>query len=119
MIHVTATTRSGLMPDRSARSSLSEKARIDLPVRVRFRNQKSAATTTIAVTMVMACVDLKASPSARPVIFLNSPAVTTNRSPSSKRISSTPMMKRVTPFMMNITPMETMTRITGAAFCRR
>ena len=54
MIQVIATTRSGLMPDRSARSSLSENARIDLPVRVRFRNQKSAATTITAVTIVIA-----------------------------------------------------------------
>ena len=62
MIQVTATTRSGLMPDSSARSSLSEKARIDLPVRVFCRNQNSAATTITAVTTVITCVVLDRQP---------------------------------------------------------
>ena len=49
------TTRSGLTPDSSARFSLSEKARIDFPVRVRCRNQCSHATTSAVVTSVMVC----------------------------------------------------------------
>ena len=94
------------MPDSSARSSLSEKARIDLPVRVRFRNQNSTATTTTAVTTVMPCVVLSASPSSSPVISLKSRAEMMKRSPSAKLWSSGPMMKRTRPFMMNITPIE-------------
>ena len=41
------------------------------------------------------------------------------RAPSANEMSSTPMMKRTMPFITNITPIETMTRITGAAFCVR
>ncbi len=67
IIQVTATTRSGSMPESSARSSLSEKARIDLPVRVRFRNQKSAATAMTATIRVIAWVVRIASPSSSPV----------------------------------------------------
>ena len=66
MIQVTCTTRSGLMPDSSARSSLSEKARIDLPVRVFCRNQNSATMTTMAVTTVTAVVVLIAKALGQP-----------------------------------------------------
>ena len=107
------------MPDSSARSSLSEKARIDLPVRVRFRNQKSSATAMPAVTRVMTCVVRIARPSSSPVRSRKPRAEMTKRSPSVKPISSTPMMKRTRPFIMNITPIETITRITGEAFWRR
>ena len=75
MIQVMATTRSGLMPDKRARSSLSLKARMDFPVRVLFRNQNSAATTIIATTTVRTVVALIASPSRSPVISRNSRAV--------------------------------------------
>ena len=58
---------------------------MDLPVRVRFRNQKSAATTMIAVTMVMPCVVLNDSPSLNPVAALKSRALMMNRAPSKNR----------------------------------
>ncbi len=119
MIQVTATTRSGLIPERSARSSLSEKARIDLPVRVRLRNQKRSATATAAVTSVMACEVRMARPSARPVASRKVRASMTKRAPSAKVSSSTPMMKRTMPFITNITPIETMTSVAGAARTRR
>ncbi len=73
MIQVTCTTRSGLMPDSSARSSLSENARIDLPVRVFCRNQNSSAMVIKAVTTVTAVVVLIARPSASPVHVLELP----------------------------------------------
>ena len=38
-----------------------------------------------------------------------------NRSPSAKLMSFGPMMKRTTTFMMNMTPIDTITRITGFA----
>ncbi len=52
-IQVTRTTFSGLMPESNARSSLSEKARMDLPVRVRLRNQNNSATQITATNTVM------------------------------------------------------------------
>ena len=55
---------------------------MDLPVRVRLRNQNNMATTMTAVTMVMPWVVLKAKPSDSPVSFLNSRADMMNRSPS-------------------------------------
>ena len=91
---------------------------MDFPVRVFCRNQKSAATTTKAVITVTACVPLIASPSARPVADLNSPAEIRKRPPSAKFWSSTPMIRRTIPFITNITPMETMTRMVGEAFSR-
>ena len=119
MTHVTATTFSGLMPESSARSSLSEKARIDLPVRVRFRNQNSSATQIAATVTVRISVVRITSGSSSPVASRKPRAETTKRAPSAKRWSSTPMMKRTSPLRMNITPMETITKITGAAFCWR
>ena len=71
--------------------------------------------TITAVTTVMTWVDRTARPSSSPDHSRNSPARTRKRAPSSKRMSSTPMAKRTMPFMTNITPIETMTRITGAA----
>ena len=97
MIHAIITNRSGLIPDSSARSSLSEKARIDLPVRVRFRNQNTAATVTMAVTTVTAWVVLMASPSFNPVIFLNSRAFMIKRWPSVNIWSRGPMTNRISP----------------------
>ena len=82
IIQVIATTRSGLMPDNRAKSSLSENALIDLPVRVRFKNQKRAATIIIAVTKVILCVTFIAKPSFKPVNSLNSRALIINRIPS-------------------------------------
>ena len=41
---MTKITRSGFIPDKSARSSLSENALIDFPVLVLFKNQKIAST---------------------------------------------------------------------------
>ena len=79
MIHAITTTRLGLMPDRSARSGLLEYARIDLPVRVRLKNQKTAATTINAEATVIACDDLMATPSERPVFSLNARAFKINR----------------------------------------
>ena len=84
MIQVIATTRSGLMPDSSARSSLSEKARMLLPLRVRFRNQNSQAITPKAVTSVITVVVRIANPSARPVAALKAFGSTKNRAPSRK-----------------------------------
>ncbi len=86
-----------------------------LPVRVRIRNQNRSATTATAVTTVIAWLVRIASPSESPVHCLKSRARIRKRAPSAKRCSSGPMMKRTSPFMMNITPMETITRITGAA----
>jgi len=94
MIQVTVTTFSGLMPDSNAKSSLSENARMDLPVRVLFRNQNRRATTTTATTTVIAWVVLIARPSFRPVISLNSRAVMMKRSPSANLMSRTPIMKK-------------------------
>ena len=92
---------------------------MDLPLRVRLRNQNSSATTITAVITVIPCVVLIASPSSSPVMSLNVRAETMNRSPSAKRWSPGPMMKRTSPFMMNMTPIDTITRITGLAFCAR
>ena len=87
----------GLMPDSSARSSLSEKARIDLPVRVLFRNQKTKPTTRNAVITVTPCEVLIARPSFRPVIFLKARAFMMKRSPSLKFWSFGPITKRISP----------------------
>ena len=76
---------------------MSEKARIDLPVRVRFRNQKTAATVTMAVTTVTACVVLMKGPSFRPVIFLNSRAFMMKRCPSEKTWSRGPITNLTSP----------------------
>jgi hypothetical protein len=71
------------------------------------------------MTMVSPCVVRKASPSSSPVISRKVRAEMMKRSPSEKRWSSTPMMKRTIPLMMNITPMEAMTKMIGLAFCAR
>ena len=72
------------------------------------------------MTSVIACVVLIASPSASPVAALKSPADDHEaRAIGEVLIRPTPMMKRVMPFMTNITPIETMTRMIGAAFCLR
>ena len=97
IIQAIITTRSGLIPDSSARSSLSEKARIDLPVRVLFKNQNTMPTVTTAVPRVTAWVVLIASPSFRPVMFLNSRAFMIKRWPSVKFWSRGPMTKRIRP----------------------
>ena len=102
------TTRSGSIPDRRARSGLLEYARIDLPVRVRLKNQKTAVTTMNAEAIVIACDDLMATPSVRPVISLNARAFRIKRSPSLKLRSSGPTMNLVIPPITNMTPMETM-----------
>ena len=107
------------MPDRRAKSSLSEKARIDLPVRVFCKNQNRAAMVNKAVTSVTAVVPLMAKPSAKPVQALKSPAEIKKRPPSAKFCSWVPMMIRTRPFMTNMTPAETITRMIGLAFCLR
>ena len=68
--------------------------------------------------MVIPCVVLNARPSLRPVSNLNSLAEIIKRSPSEKRCSFGPIIIRTSPFRMNITPIETITKITGATFCR-
>jgi mRNA-degrading endonuclease toxin of MazEF toxin-antitoxin module len=92
---------------------------MDLPVRVRLRNQKSAATQTAATARVMTWVVRMARPSSRPVASRKPRAVTTKRSPSVKPMSSTPTRKRTMPFMTKVTPRDTMTKIDGAARCCR
>jgi hypothetical protein len=63
-------------------------------------------------------VVLIARGSARPVIVLKSCGFR-KRAPSLKFCSSTPMMKRMMPFITNITPRETMTTMVEEAFWRR
>ena len=75
----------GFIPDNKAKSSLSEYARIDLPVRVLLRNQNKIITTKIAVMIVIPCVVLNAKPSRKPVSCLNSLTEIINLSPSAKR----------------------------------
>ena len=113
------TTFSGLIPESNARSSLSEKALIDLPVRVLFKNQNKAATIIIAATNVMTCDKRIARPSFNPVIALKSRALIKNRVPSANRRSPGPMINRTSPFIMNVIPREAITKIMGLALTFR
>jgi hypothetical protein len=90
-----------------------------LPVRVRCRKRNSRIMAMTAATMVSAWVDLRASPSSRPAQSRNSRKVKTKRSPSAKRRSSGPMMRRTTPLSTNMTPTEAMTMTTGFTRCLR
>ena len=90
-----------------------------LPDFVRFRNQNSAIITISATPTVSAWVERSARPSSSPVISRKSRTAIRKRAPSSKRISSTPIRMRVRPFITNITPTEAITKMIGAAFCRR
>ena len=71
------------------------------------------------MTTVIACVVLIASAFGQAGRGLEVAAGSANRAPSAKFCSSTPMMKRTMPFITNMTPSDTMTRMIGAAFCLR
>jgi len=92
---------------------------MDLPVRVRFRNQNRAVTSAIATTTVSNWEDFIARPSLNPVISLKARALMINRSPSKKFWSFGPMIKRTTPFITNITPTDAITMRIGGALVSR
>ena len=98
---------------------MSEYARMDLPVRVFSRNQKSSSTSTTATATLSVWVVLIASPSDSPVQSLKSRTVNRKRAPSVKTRSAGPMTKRMTPFRTNMTPTDTTSRITGCVRVRR
>ena len=92
---------------------------MDLPVRVRSKNQNSTSTTIKAVTIVNAWLVRNAKPCSSPVKSLNAAAVKMKRSPSSKFCSPGPITNRTMPFMRNITPTEAMRKTTGGALWTR
>ncbi len=72
-----------------------------------------------AATTEIACVVLIASGSANPVAALKSCGLSIIRAPSVKFCSEVPMIMRTSPFITNITPVETITTMIGLARCLR
>ena len=117
IIHVSNTTLLGSIPDNRASSSLSEKALIDFPVLEFYLERKNnREQRIIVVVIVIAWEVLRPKPSFKPVIALNSLTVNMNRTPSLKLWSLGPIMKRISPAVKNITPIEAIRKIIGFDF---